>query len=108
MECLTIMSDEVYLLLTGSDQSPDMIYSRNTGLRIRAFCLNGIPYQPEANEIQLYGYIKDALLVFETVSISAEDALDMIPAIRWYANYMGFPEMEILPDDPRVGQVMAM
>lgn len=102
------MSDEVYLLLTGSDQSPDMIYSRNSGLRIKVICINRISYQPEANEIQLYGYIKDTLLVFETVSISAEDALDMIPAIRWYANYMGFPEMEILPDDPRVDQVLAI
>ena len=45
---------------------------------------------------------------FETVDIVAEDALDMIAAIRWYAGYMGFPEMEILPDDPRVGSDIAV
>lgn len=102
------MSDEVYLLLTGSDRSPDMIYSRNTELRIKVYCVNRMDYEPEINEIQLYGYIKDELLIFETVNIQADDALDMIPAIRWYANYSGYPEMEILPDDPRVDQVMAM
>jgi len=102
------MSDEVYLLLTGSDQSPDIIYSRNSQLRIKVFCLNEIDYQPEPNEIQLYGYINEALMVFETVNIVAEDALDMIPSIRWYANYVGYPEMEILPDDPRIDKMLAM
>jgi hypothetical protein len=102
------MSDEVYLLLTGSDGSPDIIFSRNTELKIKVFCLNGIKYEAEANEIQLYGYIKDALMVFETVNIQADDALDMIHAIRWYANYMGYPEMEILPDDPSVKKEIAV
>lgn len=102
------MSDEVYLLLTGSDGLPDIIFSRNTELKIRIFCLNGIKYEPEVNEIQLYGYIKDNLMVFETVNIQADDALDMIPAIRWYAKYMNYPEMEILPDDPRVDKDIAV
>ena len=102
------MSDEVYLLLTGSDRVPDVIYSRNSELRIRVFCLNRVKYTPEDNEIQLYGYIKGELMVFETVNIKADDALDMIPAIRWYANYMGFPQMEILPDDPRVDREIAV
>lgn len=102
------MSDEVYLLLTGSDGTPDVIYSRNSELRIRVFYLSSMKFEPETNEIQLYGYIKNELLAFETVNISAEDALDMIPAIRWYATYVGYPEMEILPDDPRIDQVVAV
>jgi hypothetical protein len=102
------MSDEVYLLLTGSENSPEIIYSRNSELKIKVFCLNGKQYKPETNEIQLYGYINDSLLVFETVNIQADDALDMIPAIRWYANYKSFPQMEILPDDPRIGREIAV
>ncbi|RKR85302.1 hypothetical protein BDD43_5566 [Mucilaginibacter gracilis] len=102
------MSNEVYLLLTGLDQCPDIIYSRNTELRIKVFCLIDTPYTQEVNEIQLYGYINGSLMVFETVNIQADDALDMIAAIRWYANYMGFPEMEILPDDPRIDREIAV
>lgn len=102
------MSDEVYLLLTGSDRYPDMIYSRHSDLRIKIHCINGTEYQPQGNEIQLYGYVKNKLMVFETINIIADDALDMISAIRWYANYTGNPEMEILPDDPRVGKEVAV
>jgi hypothetical protein len=102
------MSDEVYLLLTGSDQDPDIIYSRNTHLKIKVYALNKMPFEAEDNEIQLYGYINQSLVVFETVDIQADDALDMIAAIRWYANYMNFPEMEILPDDPRMDREIAV
>jgi hypothetical protein len=103
------MSADVYLLLTGANQqSPDVIYSRNSGLRIRVCRPDEMDYKQQVNEIQLYSYCNNQLLIFETIDIAAEDALDMIPAIRWYANYIGFPEMEILPDDPRVGQEIAV
>jgi hypothetical protein len=103
------MTADVYLLLTGSNhRSPDVIYSRNSDLKIKVYCLSRMNYTQQANEIQLYSYHKGALLVFETIDIVAEDALDMIQAIRWYANYVGNPEMEILPDDPRVGQEIAV
>jgi hypothetical protein len=61
-------------------------------------------FTPAEDEIQLYAYFKDDLLVFETLQISAEDALDMIPAIRWYAKYLDYPQLEILPEDPRLAQ----
>jgi hypothetical protein len=35
------------------------------------------------------------------VNVAAEDALDLVGAIQWYAHYIEFPEMEILPEDPR-------
>ncbi|MDB5011710.1 MAG: hypothetical protein JWQ06_2499, partial [Mucilaginibacter sp.] len=28
--------------------------------------------------------------------------------IQWYADYIDYPEMEILPEDPRPGQNIAM
>lgn len=102
------MDAEIYLLLTDSDQTPDIIYSRNSDLKIKVYCLNGMKYTPEPNEIQLYSYYKGDLLVFETVNISADDALDMISAIRWYAKYLECPDMEILSDDPRLGHEIAV
>jgi hypothetical protein len=38
----------------------------------------------------------------------AEDALDVVGAIQWYAEYIEFPGMEILPDDPRSGKHIAV
>ncbi|EHQ25768.1 hypothetical protein [Mucilaginibacter paludis] len=103
------MNADVYLLLTGADQnSPEVIYSRNSDLKIRVYCVGETEHTLHANEIQLYGYCNGSLLIFETVEIQADDALDMIPAIRWYANYMDNPDMEILPDDPRIGQEIAV
>ena len=45
---------------------------------------------------------------FETININAEDALDVVGAIQWYADYIEFPDMEILPEDPRLNHNIAM
>ncbi|HVW98391.1 MAG TPA: hypothetical protein VHA56_20660 [Mucilaginibacter sp.] len=96
------MDYNVYLLATDpKNPCRDVIYSRDTRLKIRVFCLNDEPFNPDSNEIQLYGYAQKKLFAFETINISAEDALDVVSAIRWYADYIDFPDMEILPDDPR-------
>jgi len=96
------MDDNVYLLLTDpNDTFGDVIYSRDTDLKIGVYNLAKGGFILNPDEIQLYGYYQDTLLAFETIDISAEDALDMILAIKWYAEYLGCPDMEILPDDPR-------
>ena len=46
------------------------------------------------------------MLSFETINIIADDALDVISAIQWYAGYIDCPDMEILPDDPREGNTI--
>jgi hypothetical protein len=103
------MNEDVFLLLVGWDENnPDVIYSRHSNLRINVYCLNHNNHQPQTNEIQLFSYFDSTLLMFETVDILADDALDMISAIRWYARYINFPEMEILPDDPRIDQEIAV
>lgn len=103
------MDHNVYLLATDpNDPCRDIIHSRDTSLKVRVICLNKDNYEPDNNEIQLYGYIESKLYVFETINISAEDALDVVGAIQWYADYCGSPEMEILPEDPRPGHHMAM
>ncbi len=96
------MDENVYLVLTDpKDAFGDIIYSRDTDLKIKVYDLDKGGFMLNPDEIQLYGYYNDKLLAFETIDISAEDALDMILAIKWYAEYLGCPDMEILPDDPR-------
>jgi len=103
------MDYNVYLLATDpKNPCRDIIHSRDTRLKIRVFCLSEEAFSPDSNEIQLYGYAQNKLYAFETINIAAEDALDVVSAIQWYAEYIDSPEMEILPDDPRPGQHIAM
>lgn len=107
--CYNYMDHNVYLLATDPKNScRDVIHSRDTSLKIRVFCMDNEGFTPDANEIQLYGYANSKLYAFETINIQAEDALDVVGAIQWYAGYIDFPEMEILPDDPRTGQEIAI
>ena len=46
--------------------------------------------------------------LLKPLTIVGEDALDVVGAIQWYADYIGVPDMEILPDDPRPGHDIAM
>jgi len=103
------MDHNVYLLATDpSNACRDVIHSRDTSLKIKVFCLDKERFSPNSNEIQLFGYANGKLYAFETIDIKAEDALDVVGAIQWYAEYIEYPEMEILPVDPRHGQNIAM
>ena|ERR1700753_1070747 len=103
------MGAMTYLLATDpAFPCGDVVHSRDTGLKVRVSCLDGSTFHPNPNEIQLYGYAGKKLYAFETVNIKAEDALDVISAIRWYAQYIDFPEMEILPEDPRTDNIIAV
>jgi hypothetical protein len=86
----------------------DIIHSRDTNLKIRVYCLDDERFEVNTNEIQLFGYANNKLYAFETIDISADDALDVVGAIQWYADYIEYPQMEILPEDPRQGNTMAM
>lgn len=103
------MEHNVYLLAT-DPQNPcrDVIHSRDTGLKVNVFCIDSEQFVANPNEIQLYGYADGKLYAFETINVTPDDALDVIDAIQWYAGYLRFPEMEILPEDPRMGQTIAM
>jgi hypothetical protein len=103
------MDYNVYLLATDpNNPCRDVIHSRDTGLKVRVFCLSEDRFNPNDSEIQLYGYANSKLYAFETINITADDALDVVGAIQWYADYIEFPEMEILPEDPRGSQNIAM
>jgi hypothetical protein len=103
------MDHNVYLLATDPKNAcRDVIHSRDTALKIRILCLDNDSFSAQESEIQLFGYADSKLYVFETINIVAEDALDVVGAIQWYADYIGFPDMEILPEDPRHDQNIAM
>jgi hypothetical protein len=96
------MENHIYLLATDpNNPCRDVIHSRDTHLKIRVFCLDNEHFDADSNEIQLYGYADEKLYAFETINIVADDALDVVSAIQWYAEYIEYPKMEILPDDPR-------
>jgi hypothetical protein len=101
------MNDNVYLLVTDpNNPCRDIIRSRDTGLRIRIYCLDKETFMPNPNEIQLYGDDHGLPRAFETEGITAADALDVASAIQWYAEYLDYPEMEIsaeVPPDDSVG-----
>ena len=102
------MIHNVYLLATDpNNPCRDVIHSRDTSLKIKVFCLDEELFSADDNEIQLYGYADKKLYAFETMNINAEDALDLVGAIQWYADYIEFPGMEILPEDPRADQNIA-
>src|ERR1700753_3527301 len=103
------MPHNVYLLATDtSNAGRDVIHSRDTALRIRVFYLEREKFERDPNEIQLYGTANGENYAFETIDIASDDALDVVEAIQWYADYIGYPELEILPDDPRIGQTLAI
>ncbi|MBW4890473.1 hypothetical protein KXQ82_12125 [Mucilaginibacter sp. HMF5004] len=95
------MKDNVYLLIKDpKNPCRDVIRSRDTSLKINVYCLDKENFIPDPDEIQLYGDDHGSPRAFETVGITADDALDVASAIRWYADYLDYPEMEILPENP--------
>jgi len=103
------MDHNVYLLATDpKNPCRDVIHSRDTGLKVVVICIDKETFEPNPSEIQLYAYANSKLYAFETINITPDDALDVIDAIQWYAEYLDYPEMEILPEDPRMGQHIAI
>ncbi len=103
------MDHNVFLLATDpNDPCRDVIHSRDTALKVKVYCVTEEDYVPDENEIQLFAYAKKKLYAFETINITPDDALDVVSAIRWYAEYIDYPDMEILPEDPRMGHDIAM
>jgi hypothetical protein len=104
-----VMAQNVYLLATDpNNPCRDVIHSRGTDLKVKVFCLDKEVFHPDAGEIQLFGQCDKTLYAFETMGITSDAALDIVDAIQWYANYIHCPEMEILPEDPRVGKNIAI
>lgn len=97
------MDQSVFLLVKDS-QNPcrDVIRHRDGDLRIKVFCLSRDEFEPDPAELQFYGNDQGELLAFETSHYNGDDPLLIIEAIRWYADYIENPRMEILAEDPRI------
>ncbi|WP_295767631.1 hypothetical protein [uncultured Mucilaginibacter sp.] len=103
------MEQAVFLLATDPNEPcRDVIHSRDTDLKVKVYCVTDESFTPDPDEIQLYAYANNRLYAFETINIAPDDALDVVSAIQWYATYIKFPEMEILPEDPRMDQDIAI
>lgn len=103
------MGLSAYLVATDPQRAcGDVIYARDTNLKIRVYCPEEEHFDPDPGEIQLYGFAGERFYIFETIGLKAEDALDVVSGIKWYARYIDHPEMEILPEDPRTGDNVAV
>ena len=97
------MHDSVFLLVKDpNDSCRDVIRERDGNLRILVYCLSSESFNAQPGELQFYGENRGAFLAFETSGYDGEDPLLIIEAIRWYADYINNPRMEILVEDPRL------
>ena len=97
------MDQTVFLLVKDPNNAcADIIRHRDGSLRIRVYCLGKVNFEPEEGELQFYANDNGELLAFETSDYDGDDPLLVIEAIRWYADYIGNPKMEILAEDPRL------
>lgn len=88
-----------YFLL--EDQERDIIVHGETGLRVNVFGLEVDQYEPTPGELHIFGDDHGEWLAFETEGWSIEN-LDIISgAVKWYARYLDYPEMQISEEDPR-------
>lgn len=95
------MDQSIFLLVQDSnDECRDVIRHRDGDLRIRVYCLNKDKYEPDPSELQFYANDNGEILAFETSGYDGSDPLLVIEAIRWYADYIENPKMEILAENP--------
>ena len=96
------MDQSVFLLVKDSHNAcRDVIRHRDGVLRINVYCLDKDEFKPDPDELQFYGNNYGEFLAFETSRYDGNDPLLVIEAIRWYADYIDNPRMEILAEDPR-------
>ena len=95
------MENPVFLLAKDpQNECRDLIFHRDSNLRVKVICLDDQEFEENQNELQLFADNNGERLLFETVEYYPEDPGIIIEAIRWYANYIGNPEMEIEAEVP--------
>ncbi len=73
-------------------------WDRDLRIEVTHFIL--VDFKPNHNEIQYYGEDHGVLLAFETFKYQGEKTEIILDAIRWYANHIGNPGMEISKEYP--------
>jgi hypothetical protein len=93
-----MLSTNFYVIQT---EEGDMIRDVKSMLRINIHRLNNASFNPNPSELQFYSRYPGAVLAFETVNIKDYLRPLVASALLWYAQYIGYPEMNISSQDPR-------
>jgi hypothetical protein len=93
-----MLSSNFYLTQT---ENRDVIRDAKSMLAINVHHLNKEVFQPNPSELQFYSRYPGDLLAFETVNIKDYLRPIVASALMWYAQHIGYPEMNISTEDPR-------
>jgi hypothetical protein len=97
------MDESIFLLVKDTnDPCRDIIRQRDSNLRILVYCLQTDHFEANPNELQFFAENNGETLAFETSNYDGEDPIAIIEAIRWYADYIDNPRMEILAENPKL------
>jgi hypothetical protein len=92
-----MISTNFYLIQT---ESGDMIRDVKSMLRINIHLLQNKTFMPNPAELQFYSMYEGVCLAFETVNIKDYLRPLVASALLWYAQHLGYPEMNISSEYP--------
>lgn len=73
----------------------DIIGYWDEDVRVRVIRLTRNSFRPQPVEIQFYGDDHGVPLAFETIDYNGEDEETILNAIRWYADFLNYPQMKV-------------
>lgn len=77
-----------------------LIYDQGGKLRIKVINMQEEAFVPLRAEAHLFGDNFGDILAFETIGYSGQSPEELEAAIRWYAVWIGCPEMKIYKENP--------
>jgi hypothetical protein len=80
----------------------DLIYDQGGSLRVQVFKRQTELFTPSKSEIHFYGDYYGEELAFETIGYHGEDEEAVEGLIRWYARWIGFPDMRLYKSPPMI------
>ncbi len=92
-----MLSTNFFLIKT---EKGDTIQDERSKLRINIYNIGSGLFQPNPSELQFYGIYEDKCVAFETVEIRDFLRPQVASALMWYAQYIGYPEMNISSENP--------
>lgn len=93
-----MLSTNFYVIQT---ESGDMIRDVKSMLRINIHQIEEGAFNPNPAELQFYSVYQGVCLAFETVNIKDYLRPLVASALLWYAQHIGYPEMNISSEYPR-------
>ena len=93
-----MISTNFYVIQT---ENGDMIRDVKSMLRINIHQLANRSFEPNPSELQFYSMYQGVCMAFETVNIKDYLRPLVASALLWYAQYIGFPDMNISSEYPQ-------